>query len=57
MYQPSQQDWVTSLVIAALGAASITSVAVLLGQDPFVSFAITSLAAITAVTLERCWRV
>jgi hypothetical protein len=52
MYNNTRKDWLTSLVIAALGAGVVTSFAVGQGQNPLVGLGITALAAIAAVTLD-----
>ena len=52
MYDNPQKDWISSLVIAGLGAGVITSFAVAQGQDPFVGLGITAIASIVAVLME-----
>ncbi|MGB3788876.1 MAG: hypothetical protein WA949_12765 [Phormidesmis sp.] len=50
--QESGKDWVSSLLIAALGAGVITSFAVSLGQSPIDGLGITAIAAMFAVTID-----
>lgn len=52
MHKNVRKDWITSLVIAALGAGIITSFAVSQGQNPFVGMGITAIAALFAVIFE-----
>ncbi|MEL6602660.1 MAG: hypothetical protein AAFP20_05470 [Cyanobacteria bacterium J06614_10] len=53
MRKDFRKDWLTSLVIAALGAGIITSFAVNQGQNPFTGLGITAIAAIFAVALDN----
>jgi hypothetical protein len=53
MYQKQEKDLVGSLVIAALGAGIITSLAVAQGQSPWVAIAITLFAASVAVIIDQ----
>jgi len=50
--QQSGKDWVSSLLIAALGAGVITSFAVGLGQSPLDGIGITAIAATIAVIID-----
>ena len=50
--QESGKDWVSSLLIAALGAGVITSFAVSLGQSPIAAIEITAISAMFAVTID-----
>lgn len=52
MHNNVRKDWITSLVIASLGAGIITSFAVSQGQNLFVALGITAIAALFAVTFE-----
>lgn len=52
MHKDFRKDWVTSLVIAALGAGVITSFAVTQGQNPFTGLGITAVAALFAVVID-----
>ncbi|MGC1309016.1 MAG: hypothetical protein WA885_17455 [Phormidesmis sp.] len=52
MYNGSKQDWLGSLVIAAMGAGVITSFAVGQGQNPLMALGITLLSAACAVTID-----
>lgn len=52
MHKDFRKDWVTSLVIAALGAGVITSFAVVQGQNPFTGLGITAVAALFAVVID-----
>ncbi|MEL7223618.1 MAG: hypothetical protein AAGL17_01865 [Cyanobacteria bacterium J06576_12] len=52
MHNNAHKDWLTSLVIAAIGAGVITSFAVSQGQNPFVGLGITAIAAIFSVALD-----
>jgi hypothetical protein len=45
----SDQDWLSAVVTAALGAGVVTSFAVSQGQDPFVALGITVFSASVAL--------
>ncbi len=49
----TNQDLVTALVTAAVGAGIATSFAVSQGQHPLIGLAITAIAAVTAVLIDR----
>ncbi|MEL6157780.1 MAG: hypothetical protein AAFQ40_02155 [Cyanobacteria bacterium J06623_5] len=52
MRKDFRKDWLTSLVIAALGAGIITSFAVNQGQNPLTGLGITAIAALFAVAFD-----
>ena len=52
MHKDFRKDWVTSLVIAALGAGVITSFAVSQGQNPITGLGITAIAALFTVIVD-----
>ena len=52
MKDDSQRDWISSLLIAGIGAGVITSFAVAQGQDPLLGLGITAIASVGAVLME-----
>lgn len=49
----SNQDLLSSIVVAALGAGVVTTFAVFQGQNPLIALEITGLAAIVALVCDR----
>ncbi|MBT9314226.1 hypothetical protein [Leptothoe spongobia] len=49
----TQKDWLGAFLIAALGAAIITSFAVSQGQNPVIGLGITAFASVAAVILDH----
>ena len=52
MYDDSRKDWISSLLIAGIGAGVITSFAVAQGQDPLLGLGITAIASVAAVIMD-----
>jgi len=52
-HKNTNKDIWTALVTAALGAGIVTSFAVSQGQPPLLALAITGIAALSAVLIER----
>ncbi|MEL7314734.1 MAG: hypothetical protein AAFN08_07245 [Cyanobacteria bacterium J06559_3] len=53
MYKNREKDWLGSLMVAALGAGVITTLAVAQGQSPWLAMGITAFAAIAAVVFDQ----
>jgi hypothetical protein len=48
-----RKDWLSAIVMAAVGAGVVTSFAVAQGQNPLVGLGITAFASGVAVTLDH----
>ena len=49
----TNKDFLTAIATAAVGAGIVTSFAVSQGQNPFIAMAITGIAALGAVLIDR----
>ena len=48
----NSSSWLTSLVVAGLGASVMTSFAVGQGQSPIVALGVTAIAAVSAIAID-----
>ena len=48
----NSNNWLTSLVVAGLGASVMTSFAVGQGQSPIVALGVTAIAAVSAIAID-----
>jgi hypothetical protein len=53
MYNNSEKDWLSAVVMAALGAGAVTSFAVSQGQHPLIALGITGFAVSIALLIDH----
>lgn len=49
-----KKDWLSAVIMAALGAGAVTSFAISRGQHPALALSITAFAVMAALVVEEC---